>query len=229
MKLLQKFVSSNVIEEVRGRSRNFKHDNCCLYCFVTQPGPFNFVDETSTPNKRGPKKIATPTLGKRKRREPKLPSDEDCALFANEYASMSFDEYALSPVALSGGADDRRRKKGECGGQRKGDQECGGQRKGKYGGRRKGDQECGGQRKRSQECGDLEVSGMELGSPLKRSRQSDCVPVPPATAVAAVSSSKDLLLSDGGKSDGGGGGSQGEEPAAPALVARVSKEVTLNR
>ncbi len=94
-KLLQKFMSSNVIEEVRGKLREFKEDSCYLYRFVTQPGPFNFVgDENSTPHSTPNRRAAgtTPSsLGKR-RREKEASLEYDGTWFANDYASTSADE-----------------------------------------------------------------------------------------------------------------------------------------
>ncbi len=45
LKLLEKFLSSDVIFEVRGRGTSFEEDSTSLYKFVTEPGPFNFIEE----------------------------------------------------------------------------------------------------------------------------------------------------------------------------------------
>lgn len=91
-RLLQKFLTSNVIEEVKGQLHDFKEDNCYLYRFVTQPGPFNFVeDENSTPKSERVAMSVIPgsALGKRR----KMSTDSfDGTWFSNEHASTSFDE-----------------------------------------------------------------------------------------------------------------------------------------
>ncbi|CAI8010200.1 DEP domain-containing protein 1B [Geodia barretti] len=48
VKLLQKFQQTNVIKEVRGKYHQFSEDSSRRYSFVTEPGPFNFVEEPST-------------------------------------------------------------------------------------------------------------------------------------------------------------------------------------
>ena len=58
MKLLQKFQQSYVIKEVRGKHHQFSEDSGRRYSFVTEPGPFNFIEEPST--------VESP-LGKRER------------------------------------------------------------------------------------------------------------------------------------------------------------------
>lgn len=182
-KLLQKFLSSDVIEGVKGKCQEFRNDSCSLYRFVTQPGPFNFVDTPRKPEA----KSATPSssLGKRKRGERKVSSD--CELFANEYASTSFDEESLA--ASTGGEVSR-----------SGGVQGGPGTEGKLRG--------------------LGVSEMELGSPVKQMR-------PEASAAVCVAGSR-------GKGGGGGGGASAvvggvQSKESAALVARVSKEVTLNR
>lgn len=94
-----------MIEVVKGRHREFRKDSYSFYRFVTQPGPFNFVD---TPHK-GDAKSTTPSssLGKRKRKERRLLSDYDGELFANEYASTSCDEDSFTTPAASEGASER--------------------------------------------------------------------------------------------------------------------------
>lgn len=90
-------MTSNVIEEVRGKCREFSEDSCYLYRFVTRPGPFNFVgDENSTPQSTpNARRVAATTpssLGKRKREEKMSSDDYDGTWFANDYASTSADE-----------------------------------------------------------------------------------------------------------------------------------------
>lgn len=112
-KLLQKFLASNVITEVRGKLRLFKPESCYLYRFVTEPGPFNFLDNENTPLRdrgegggvKSPTVTPSAALGKRKREarrelEHGLP-DCDGTLFANEYASTSGDE-SMSITPLGG-------------------------------------------------------------------------------------------------------------------------------
>lgn len=176
-KLLQKFLTSGVIEEVRGRLRDFKEDSCYLYHFVTQPGPFNFInDENATPQRtkgKGRSMSVTPasSLGKRKRRDRNETSlDYDGTLFANEYASTSCDE-----ESFSGG--------GGCG-------------------------------VASSEELRVSADDMVLGSPVKRCRESG--------SESGVSSLTAAVVSHSGQSR------LNEEPL-PALVARVWKELTLNR
>jgi hypothetical protein len=48
VKLLQKFQQTYVIKEVRGKHHQFSEDSSRRYNFVTEPGPFNFVEEPST-------------------------------------------------------------------------------------------------------------------------------------------------------------------------------------
>lgn len=100
-------MSSDVIEEVRGKAEEFTEDPGCLYKFVTKPGPFNFVgDENSTPckSKKWPRPVTPATaLGKRKRRRKEVEEevesmDYDGALFSNEYASTSCDEDSFNTV-----------------------------------------------------------------------------------------------------------------------------------
>ena len=43
-KLLHKVLQSDVIEEVRGKLSQFSEDTGYLYRFVTEPGPFNFLE-----------------------------------------------------------------------------------------------------------------------------------------------------------------------------------------
>lgn len=107
VKLLQKFLCSDVIEDVRGKvAAEFKADSSCLYKFVTTPGPFNFVGddaddnngkENRTPCKVKPWRPATPgtALGRRKRRrrdgEVARMEDMECEseLFPNDHTSAA--------------------------------------------------------------------------------------------------------------------------------------------
>ena len=208
-KLLQKFMSSNVIEEVRGKLREFKEDPCYLYRFVTRPGPFNFVgDENSTPHTTPKKRAAAPipsSLGKRKRRKDEIAPDFDGTWFANDYASTSADEESFSVC----------------------------------------------------ETGDTgESMDMVLGTPVqKKSRRSGCISASGVSSVNGVNSASggavaSISNSVGGVSDslesslgsrtpsggrGIGGTSHvtyrgcGRDEPPQALVAKVWKELTLNR
>lgn len=72
-RLMQKFLQSDVIEGVRGKEATRRFDENHFYQFVTEPGPFNFVEASSSP------------LRKRK-------SDYSGTCFTNEYAFMRCEE-----------------------------------------------------------------------------------------------------------------------------------------
>ncbi len=99
MKLLQKFLSSDVITEVRDRLAHFEEDTTYLYKFVTEPGPFNFIEEAiELPRPLSP-------VGKRERcnslyMDTEPTGFDDGACFSNEYA---FDNEAMivSPLKKS--------------------------------------------------------------------------------------------------------------------------------
>ena len=60
---------------------------------MTEPGPFNFVgDENCPPQSEDAKRETVSSLGKRRRKERRCLYKDDDTLFANEYASTSFDE-----------------------------------------------------------------------------------------------------------------------------------------
>lgn len=85
-RLLQKFLESDVIVEVRGKVRKFNEEDGYLYQFVTEPGPLNFVEEES---EKAAEEPARSLLGKhpRTRLEP-----YDGTLIANEYAFVKCSE-----------------------------------------------------------------------------------------------------------------------------------------
>ena len=86
-KLLHKFLQSDVIEEVRGKLRKFNEDSGYLYRFVTEPGPFNFLEE----------EVPCSPLGKRTR-------SYEGTFITNEYAFMR-------PDSRDGSLDSKRAKK----------------------------------------------------------------------------------------------------------------------
>lgn len=75
-KLMQKFLESDVIQEVKGKLRKFDEDGSYLYRFVTVPGPLNFLDDPPSP------------LGKRERSG----ASYDGTYITNEYAFMRGEE-----------------------------------------------------------------------------------------------------------------------------------------
>ena len=83
MKLLQKFLQSDVIKEVRGKQLHFSEDSGCRYSFVTEPGPFNFLEES-----------LTSPLGKRERggKKQKEAEESDGTWFVNSYALAGAEE-----------------------------------------------------------------------------------------------------------------------------------------
>lgn len=98
-------MTSDVIEEVRGKRDYFVEDSGHFYKFVTKPGLFNFVgDENSTPCKsKKSSKSVTPasSLGKRKRKrnDEEMAMDYDGTWFSNEHASTSCDEESFQALA----------------------------------------------------------------------------------------------------------------------------------
>lgn len=212
-KLLQKFLTSDVIEEVRkgktktndvieevrkGKTKNFTEADGNLYKFVTRPGPFNFVgDENSTPCKDKWRSFrpATPgtSLGKRKRRRGENMAVGEGTCFSNEHASTSHDEESFlesmvtSPVMDGRGSERMRESQTEG--------------------------SSGGSKKEGSSGDHMEVA---LGSPPKRYRREaasvcgvGCPPPPPPTEASS------------------GGVAQGEMD--PTVVANIWKELTLNR
>ena len=92
-KLLQKFLDSDVIHEVRGKLRKFEKDPGYFYCFVTEPGPLNFVDNIEMMSPQRP----TSPLGKRGREQEQENDDlqnmsYDGACFTNAYAFIRCDD-----------------------------------------------------------------------------------------------------------------------------------------
>lgn len=176
---------SNVIEEVRGRLSTFKEDGPYLYHFVTEPGPFNFVEkENNSPKPKGGSKseihfkatgqslAKTPAatfLGKRKKKEDV--SVYDGTWYANEYASTSYDEDNITSK---------------------------------------------NNKERSlRNSVQPEEENIMVLSPLKKSRRD--------SSVVPMETDRSLLASPSG-----GGCIKGKD-ISPALVAKVWKELTLNR
>jgi hypothetical protein len=95
VKLLQKFQQSEVIREVCGKQHQFTEDSSCRYSFVTEPGPFNFIEEPS---------LCVSPLGKRDRSKSCVTRSYKAkenprervggAFFANSHALMKISEDA---------------------------------------------------------------------------------------------------------------------------------------
>ena len=217
-KLLKKFLSSDVIEEVRGKTEEFSEDPGYLYKFVTKPGPFNFVgDENSTPckTKRRPRPV-TPAaaLRKRKRKEVEEGSetmDYDGALFSNEYASTSCDEESFHAVVTplrGGGRSPRRATVRNSGGLRRmsGVNERSIRSRNSSGAPTTVGRLCSGGLVGKENSGETMESDVMLEeSPPKRCRK------------------------DGGSFSGGASMGGGATEVDPAILTKVWKELTLNR
>ena len=95
VKLLQKFLSSDVITEVRDRLSHFEEDTTYLYKFVTEPGPFNFIEEkVELPRPLSP-------VGKRDRcNSLYMETEPTGACFTNEYA-FNNEGMVISPLKKS--------------------------------------------------------------------------------------------------------------------------------
>ena len=106
MKLLQKFQQSDVIKEVRGKQQEFSQDNSCRYSFVTEPGPFNFVEETSACMSSLGKRERSTSCNVREERQPREGEEEE-----EEYGGVFFtNPHALTKVQEE--ADNERERKG---------------------------------------------------------------------------------------------------------------------
>lgn len=92
--MLQKFLDSDVIRDVRGKLTRFDPEGSTLYCFVTEPGPLNFVEDMDTSGYlSSPSRQRTP-LRKHTRqamaaRGEQVSNEFDDTLFTNEYAFMN--------------------------------------------------------------------------------------------------------------------------------------------
>ena len=105
MKLLQKFQQSDVIKEVCGKQQEFSQDNSCRYSFVTEPGPFNFVEETSACMSSLGKRERNTSCNVRGERQPREGEEEE------EYGGAFFtNPHALTKVQEE--ADNERERKG---------------------------------------------------------------------------------------------------------------------
>ena len=82
MKLLQKFQQSNVIREVRGKQPQLTADSNCRFSFVTEPGPFNFIEETTSPLGKRDRSSTCTTRGVRSKENHRGSG----AFFANSHA-----------------------------------------------------------------------------------------------------------------------------------------------
>lgn len=87
-RLLQKFLESDVIVEVRGKVKKFSEEDSYLYQFVTEPGPLNFVEEKAA------EEPAKSPLGKHPRTKLEL---YDGTLIANEYAFVKCNDSLKKP------------------------------------------------------------------------------------------------------------------------------------
>ena len=102
--MLQKFLDSDVIRDVRGKVTRFDAEGSTLYCFVTEPGPLNFVEDMDTSGchtpSRSPSRPRSP-LGKHTRPDGKQASMEsEDTLFTNEYAFMSNDSMSEMETSM---------------------------------------------------------------------------------------------------------------------------------
>ena len=100
LKLLQKFLDSDVIRDARGKSSKFDEEGSTLYCFVTEPGPLNFVEDMDTSSCHSSPRRPKSPLGKHLRPAPAIivenaegdSNQEMCGddtLFMNAYAFLS--------------------------------------------------------------------------------------------------------------------------------------------
>ena len=98
LRLLQKFLDSDVIRDVRGKITKFDAEGSTLYCFVTEPGPLNFVEDMDTSGCHSSPSRPRSPLGKHTRPKGKLASKElsEDTLFTNEYAFMSSGNDSMS-------------------------------------------------------------------------------------------------------------------------------------
>ena len=98
LKLLQKFLDSDVIRDARGKSTKFDEEGSTLYCFVTEPGPLNFVEDMDTSSCHSSPSRPKSPLGKHMRppvivveNGEENSNQEICddTLFMNAYAFLS--------------------------------------------------------------------------------------------------------------------------------------------
>ena len=87
VRLLQKFLESDVIVEVKGKLRKFSEEGGYLYQFVTKSGPLNFLEDETVGE--GSEYPGQSPLGKHPRSKP-VPYDG--TLIANEYAFVKCGE-----------------------------------------------------------------------------------------------------------------------------------------
>ena len=108
LRLLQKFLDCDVIRDVRGKLTKFDAEGSTLYCFVTEPGPLNFVDDMNTSQgtcscPASPVRPRSP-LGKHTRPLrgvlQSYSSECDDTLFTNEYAFLRCDNDSMSESAM---------------------------------------------------------------------------------------------------------------------------------
>ena len=97
LKLLQKFLDSDVIRDVRGKLTKFDEEGSTLYCFVTEPGPLNFVEDMDTSSCHSSPSRPRSPLGKHMRpmnimegrEEDSSQQMADDTLFMNAYAFLN--------------------------------------------------------------------------------------------------------------------------------------------
>lgn len=106
IKLLEKFCQNDVIEEVRGKSRTFEDDNC-IYRFVKEPGPFNFIEDVHMTSPRPVSPLGkhdrnhSPQVSSRKDIGRSLTvSDYDGTCFENKYAFQTCEEQENNPMSM---------------------------------------------------------------------------------------------------------------------------------
>lgn len=118
LKLLQKFLDSDVIRDVRGKSTKFDEEGSTLYCFVTEPGPLNFVEDMDTSSCHSSPRRPRSPLGKHMRPAIVVENaDEesnqqmcDDTLFMNAYAFLSDsmnESTSVAPTEDTGGSSER--------------------------------------------------------------------------------------------------------------------------
>lgn len=108
LKLLQKFLDCDVIRDVRGKLTKLDTEGSTLYCFVTEPGPLNFVEDmdTSQSTRSCPGSPIRPMspLGKHTRPLRRVlqscSSECDDTLFTNEYAFLRCNNDSMSESAM---------------------------------------------------------------------------------------------------------------------------------
>ena len=94
--MLQKFLDSDVIRDVRGKQTRFDAEGSTHYCFVTEPGPLNFVEDMDTSGcSSSPNRQRSPI---RKHTE-QISTEFSDTLFTNEYAFTRSDD-SMSESAM---------------------------------------------------------------------------------------------------------------------------------